>query len=184
MGPAVRSVDLRALRARVQHRCRRTLWDAAAHREPLQPRSERLLPVRPRKVWLRIRQQPTTFPPALAENPAYFVASARHYLDEKLAQGRVIGIGSPRASLEANFALRTLVGPDHFYSGMADHEVKLVRLTIEILGRGPMRTPTLREIEESDAVFILGEDLTNVAPRMALSVRQSVRQQPMERSRS
>ena len=43
-----------------------------------------------------------------------------------------------------------------------------------------MRTPTLREIEESDAVFILGEDLTNVAPRMALSVRQSVRQQPME----
>ena len=43
-----------------------------------------------------------------------------------------------------------------------------------------MRTPTLREIEECDAVFILGEDVTNVAPRMALSVRQSVRQQPME----
>ena len=51
---------------------------------------------------------------------------------------------------------------------------------IEILRRGPMRTPTLREIEECDAVFILGEDLTNVAPRMALAVRQSVRQQPME----
>ena len=51
---------------------------------------------------------------------------------------------------------------------------------IEILRRGPMRTPTLREIEECDAVFILGEDVTNVAPRMALAVRQSVRQQPME----
>jgi NADH-quinone oxidoreductase subunit G len=107
-------------------------------------------------------------------------ASARRYLDETVANGRVIGIGSPRASLESNFALRTLVGPDHFYSGMADHEAKLVRLMIDILQRGPMRTPTVREIEECDAVFILGEDLTNVAPRLALSVRQSVRQQPME----
>jgi NADH-quinone oxidoreductase subunit G len=43
-----------------------------------------------------------------------------------------------------------------------------------------MRTPTLHEIEECDAVFILGEDITNVAPRMALSVRQAIRQQPME----
>ena len=92
----------------------------------------------------------------------------------------MIGIGSPRASLEANFALRTLVGPDRFHSGMADDEARLVGLMIEILRRGPMRTPTLREIEECDAVFILGEDITNVAPRMALSVRQSVRQQPME----
>ena len=108
------------------------------------------------------------------------VVLARQHLDEAVAKGRVIGIGSPRASLESNFALRSLVGPDHFYSGTADHEAKLVRLMIEILRRGPMRTPTLHEIEECDVVFILGEDLTNVAPRMALSVRQSVRQQPME----
>ena len=107
-------------------------------------------------------------------------ALARQHFEETVAKGRVIGIGSPRASLEANFALRTLVGPDHFYSGMADHEAKLVGLMLEILRRGPMRSPTLHEIEECDAVLILGEDLTNVAPRMALSVRQSVRQQPME----
>jgi NADH-quinone oxidoreductase subunit G len=117
--------------------------------------------------------------PVLKRQPTS-ATTARRYLDEKIANGRVIGIGSPRASLESNFTLRTLVGPDHFYSGMADHEAKLVWLMIEILRRGPMRTPTLREIEECDAVFILGEDLTNVAPRMALSVRQSVRQQPME----
>jgi len=107
-------------------------------------------------------------------------AEARHHLDERIAHGNVIGIGSPRASLEANFALRTLVGPARFYSGMADGEAKLAARMVEILRRGPMRTPTLREIEESDAVFILGEDLTSVAPRMALAVRQSVRQQPME----
>jgi|HubBroStandDraft_6_1064221.scaffolds.fasta_scaffold01943_6 NADH-quinone oxidoreductase subunit G len=108
------------------------------------------------------------------------VASARHYLSEKVASGKVIGIGSPRASLESNFALRTLVGADQFYTGIGDAEARLVRQMIEILRRGPMPTPTLREIEECDAVFIMGEDLTNVAPRMALAVRQSVRQQPME----
>ena len=96
------------------------------------------------------------------------VAEARRRLKEQAASGGVIGIGSPRASLEANFALRTLVGPERFYSGMADGQAKLAGRMIEILRRGPMRTPTLREIAECDAIFILGEDLTSVAPRMAL----------------
>ena len=111
------------------------------------------------------------------------VAAARLHVEERAAGDTVIGIGSPRASLEANFALRTLVGQEQFYSGMADAEARLARNMIEILRRGPMRTPTLREIEECDAVFVLGEDLTSVAPRMALSLRQSVRQQPMEIAR-
>jgi len=111
------------------------------------------------------------------------VEAARRHLEERAASGRVIGIGSPRASLESNFALRTLLGREQFYSGMGDAQAKLAIRMIEILRRGPMRTPTVREIEESDAVFILGEDLTNVAPRMALSLRQSVRQQPMEIAR-
>jgi len=96
-----------------------------------------------------------------------------------LSPNGVIGIGSPRASLESNFALRHLVGPERFYSGIAGTEARLLTLIIDILRRGAARTPSLREIEEADAVFILGEDLTNVAPRMALSVRQAVRQQPM-----
>ena len=35
---------------------------------------------------------------------------------------KVIGIGSPRASLEANFALRMLVGADRFFSGVRAEE--------------------------------------------------------------
>jgi NADH-quinone oxidoreductase subunit G len=107
-------------------------------------------------------------------------AWARRYLDEKVAKGRVIGIGSPRASLEANFALRTLVGADRFHSGIEEDQANLLGHMVEVLRHAPVRTPTLHEIEECDAVFILGEDLVNVAPRMALAVRQSVRQQPME----
>jgi len=120
--------------------------------------------------------------PILKGRPASAV-SAKHHLDETVAGGRTIGIGSPRASLEANFALRTLVGPDRFYSGIADNEAKLVALIIDILKRGPMPAPSIREIEESDAVFILGEDVTNAAPRIALAIRQSVRRQPMEIAR-
>jgi NADH-quinone oxidoreductase subunit G len=93
---------------------------------------------------------------------------------------RVIGIGSPRASLEANFALRTLAGPERFFAGVGRDELRLLHTMVEILRTGPARTPSLHDIELCDAVLILGEDLTNTAPRMALSLRQSVRQQPMQ----
>jgi len=93
---------------------------------------------------------------------------------------KVIGIGSPRASLEANFVLRTLVGSDRFYVGLSESEFKLVRAMLEMLSSGPARSPSLLEIERSDAALVLGEDVTNTAPRMALALRQAVRQQPME----
>ena len=89
----------------------------------------------------------------------------------------VIGVGSPRASLEANFALRMAVGPDRFFAGVKADELRLLHLAIEILRTTPVAS--LREIENSDAVLVLGEDVSNYAPRMALSVRQSVRQQPL-----
>lgn len=93
---------------------------------------------------------------------------------------RVIGIGSPRASLEANFALQRLVGRGCFFAGVSDGEWERTTAMAEILQAGPARSASLHDIELSDAVLILGEDVTNSAPRMALSLRQSVRQQPFE----
>ena len=93
---------------------------------------------------------------------------------------RVIGIGSPRASLEANFALRALVGPDHFFAGMSGVEFQLISDMLMILRKRPALIPSLSDIEHSDAVLILGEDVTSVAPRMALCLRQAVRQQPLQ----
>lgn len=87
---------------------------------------------------------------------------------------RVIGIGSPNASLESNFALRELVGAENFHLGLAENDHKLIRLAIDILQNGPARSPSLKEVEEADVVFVLGEDLINTAPRMALSLRQLV----------
>ncbi|HKE27448.1 MAG TPA: NADH-quinone oxidoreductase subunit NuoG [Bryobacteraceae bacterium] len=105
---------------------------------------------------------------------------AAHAYLRKLAEGNVIGLGSPRASLEGNYALRCLVGASRFYAGIPAAESRLLKLMLDTLRHGPARTPSLREIENCDAVLILGEDITNVAPRMALSLRQSVRQQPIE----
>jgi NADH-quinone oxidoreductase subunit G len=105
---------------------------------------------------------------------------ALEYLREILSKSKgLIGIGSPRASLEANFALRTLVGPEHFFAGMAQKEFHLTAKVIDVMKKGPARTPSLAEIESCDAVFILGEDITNTAPMMSLAVLQALRNMPI-----
>lgn len=110
---------------------------------------------------------------------AFEAVSPGQALDEAAAMLRpgtkVIGIGSPRASLEANFALRQLVGADNFYDGMGRTERELTKKAIHILTSLPIRTPSLKEVEKADAILILGEDVTNTAPMMALALRQAVR---------
>lgn len=100
------------------------------------------------------------------------------HIAARIREGQALGIGSPRASLESNFALRTLVGENHFYHGMSAAHADLAGLSLKILHGGPARTPSLKEVEQADAVLILGEDLTNTAPRMALAVRQAVFKAP------
>ncbi len=97
-----------------------------------------------------------------------------------LQEGPCIGIGSPRASIESNFALRQLVGEQNFYAGVADNEWVATVTALETLRNGPAKSPSLDEVEHCDAVLVLGEDVTNVAPILALRLRQSVRQQPMQ----
>mgnify|MGYP001557386501 FL=1 len=94
--------------------------------------------------------------------------------------GKAIGIGSPRASIEANFALRALVGPERFYAGVSERDSSLLASILHILRQGPARSPSLHEVELADAVLVLGEDVTNTAPLLALALRQSVRRQPLK----
>lgn len=99
-------------------------------------------------------------------------------LDEtvkRLTGKRVIGIGSPRASLETNFALKKLVGFENFSTGLNSHQQSLVEKCIEVLSTQGIYNPTMAEIEEHDAVFILGEDVTQTTPRIALAIRQAAK---------
>ncbi|GID04498.1 NADH-quinone oxidoreductase subunit NuoG [Pseudomonas sp. 008] len=93
-----------------------------------------------------------------------------------LLRGRnIVGIGSPRASLESNYALLELVGAEHFYSGIEASELERIRLVMQVLKDSPLPIPNMRDIEDHDAIFVLGEDLTQTAARMALALRQSVK---------
>ena len=89
--------------------------------------------------------------------------------------GGMVGIGSPRASLEANFALKQLVGAANFCPGLADDEAETLAAALDVYRAGGFHIPSLAEIEQADAVLILGEDIANTAARMALAVRQAVR---------
>jgi NADH-quinone oxidoreductase subunit G len=88
---------------------------------------------------------------------------------------KVIGIGSPRASVESNFALRELVGAENFSTGIAAGEQARLELMLNVLRDSGIHTPALRDIESYDAVLVLGEDLTQTGARVALSVRQAVK---------
>jgi NADH-quinone oxidoreductase subunit G len=83
---------------------------------------------------------------------------------------RIIGIGSSRASLESNFALQSLVGKENFYD--AD-QAEIFHAKNQALALACFPSASLADIRNADAVFVIGEDLTNTAPMMALSIRQA-----------
>lgn len=93
---------------------------------------------------------------------------------KELMTGNVIGIGSPRASLESNEALRQLVGADHYCNGMTSTEREMHGVILKVLASN-LSVPSMMEVETFDAILIVGEDITNHAPRLALSIRQAVR---------
>ncbi len=95
----------------------------------------------------------------------------------------LIGIGSPRASLESNFALRELVGEANFYAGVEQAEWACQLKMLQILQQGGVPTPSLREMEEADAILLLGEDVTMSAARIALALRQAVKGKARELAR-
>ncbi len=95
--------------------------------------------------------------------------------------GKIFGIGSPSASLESNYALRKLTGGENFSTGMSDTDHDLSVLASEILAKSGAKKYSMKDVEKAECVLILGEDLTNTAPMLALAVRQSVRQIPMKK---
>ncbi|GBQ86483.1 NADH-quinone oxidoreductase subunit G [Gluconacetobacter johannae DSM 13595] len=123
-------------------------------------------PSRLRAPLARIDGRPTPVP----------VQDALRRFQMMAQDGPVVGIGSSRASLESNFALRALAGPARFSTGMAEPEHGLARLVADLLRASPARNPTLHDMESADAVLILGENVTVTAPRAGLALRQAVRQ--------
>ncbi|MEY8214138.1 MAG: NADH-quinone oxidoreductase subunit NuoG [Colwellia sp.] len=92
------------------------------------------------------------------------------WLNETDAQ--VLAVGSARSSIENNAALNKLVGANNFYAGIASDELKQLQLLIKTYESNQVSLYSLNDIEQSDAVLLVGEDVTQTAPRLALSIRQ------------
>lgn len=94
---------------------------------------------------------------------------------DAMTGGDVVGIGSPRASLESNLALRARVGVKNFYAGMSVHQQRCVEAVIAINREQGLHCPDIRTLEQADCVLVVNEDVTNTSPRFALALRQAVR---------
>ena len=93
----------------------------------------------------------------------------------ELGAQHIFGLGSPTASVEENVALQSLVGEANFYAGQTAMETVMQAKVQQHLSHPELYSPSLKQIEQADAIVILGEDLLHTAPRMALSVRQASR---------
>ncbi|WLP95184.1 NADH-quinone oxidoreductase subunit NuoG [Psychrobacter sp. M13] len=116
-------------------------------------------------------------------NDKHVKISLNYALDEtidRLQGKKVIGIGSPRASLETNFALKSLVGFDNFSTGLNHQQQALVNKCIEVLSTEGIYNPGMTDIESHDAVLILGEDITQTSSRVALSIRQAAKNEAIK----
>lgn len=87
-------------------------------------------------------------------------------------KGKWLGIGSAQASLEDNFALQQLVGAENFCVALDAKQEQLLKINMAILQQWQMAS--LADMEQADAIVILGEDINNSAPRMALAIRQAL----------
>lgn len=113
-----------------------------------------------------------------ADDGAFEARGRDHALEQAaaaLGSGPIVGIGSPRASIEANYALKTLVGAENFSIGVNAAEAQALDTAIDVYRTGGFKLPTVTDMESADAVLILGEDVSNTAARLALSIRQTVR---------
>jgi NADH-quinone oxidoreductase subunit G len=109
----------------------------------------------------------------LAGSAELAVNEARAALAHVLATPDLIGIGSPRASLESNFALRAIVGPENFYLGIHDTAYDMLDVAVRLIRNARMTVASVRDVEQADSVLIIGEDPSETAPRLALALRQA-----------
>lgn len=85
----------------------------------------------------------------------------------------IIGIGSEEASLEDNYALKNLVGEENFYAGASEKNWDLINIIKDGLLEGPNEIASPKDMENSDAVLIIEEDVLKTAPRIFLNILQT-----------
>ncbi len=95
---------------------------------------------------------------------------------------KFIGIGSARASLETNAYLKVIVGDAAFSCGFTEEYMALSSLHLAHVKQ--FENASIKEVEQSDFVLIVGEDITQTSPRLSLAVRQALRNKSFEKAKA
>ncbi len=95
---------------------------------------------------------------------------------------KIVGIGSARASLEANWALKQIVGSDNFYEAETLLTHQSVNEVCSALAKFEGRCASLKDIRAADTIVVIGEDINESAPMMALSCRQALQNYAQEKA--
>ncbi|NRA62250.1 MAG: NADH-quinone oxidoreductase subunit NuoG [Psychrobium sp.] len=94
------------------------------------------------------------------------------------ADGSIVALGSSRSSIENNFAIKQLLqqhNSSDFYSDNSAQQLALQQQQIDFYQQQKIVPCSLSDLETSDCVLVVGENLDVIAPRLALSLRQMVR---------
>jgi len=97
-----------------------------------------------------------------------------HELLATTEHAEIVAIGSSRSSLENNFSLRCLVGKGNFYSDMKSGVQGLINQLLNHY-QSVQSSSDLQSLEQADCLLLIGEDVTQTAPRIALAIRQMSR---------
>jgi hypothetical protein len=68
---------------------------------------------------------------------------------------KIIGIGSPRASVESNYALQKITGEENFFKGTTGTETNLLQHVLQLMHSGNIDLPSQKQIEQADAIIIV-----------------------------
>ena len=107
---------------------------------------------------------------------------AQERLQELVNSSSVLAIGSARSSLENNFALRELVGKDNFYTDCSQQTLRQTQVLSQCHQQGQLPRSSLQTLESADAALLIGEDISQTAPRIALSLRQMTRNAGLQKA--
>jgi len=103
-----------------------------------------------------------------------------------------IGICSARASFEANRLMKHLVGKENFSLGYTNQEMQLALRHKQLLAQYPQQSLTGMEhrvhqgseAKEHDLIVLIGENIAQTAPRLALTIKQVLRNAARDRADS
>lgn len=108
--------------------------------------------------------------------------SAEGLVTDWLSHGDCVVVGSSRSSIESNSALIKMAGQKNFYAGVSDAQIEQLNLLSDIYQQDHLKLLSLEDIEQCDALLLIGEDPTHTAPRLALSIRQMTRNAGIEKA--